>query len=162
MSEELTLIAAMDAHRAIGRGNGIPWHYPEDFAHFKRETLGKALVMGRATWESIGRPLPGRETVVLTRDPSWKPVGYEASVPVAHSLEEALAVARSLAPEVAVAGGAQVYAQALPLATHQVLTHLPLTVEGAGAFYPAFAEEEWEEARRVESAGLVYRWLLRR
>ena len=93
----------------IGADGGIPWHLPEDFAHFKATTLGHTLVMGRATYESIGRPLPGRTTIVVTRDPEWSADG----VLVAHSLEEALALAGDA--EVFVAGGAAVYEAALPL-----------------------------------------------
>ena len=94
----------------IGAAGGIPWRIPEDFAHFKRVTLGHTLVMGRATYDSIGRPLPGRTTVVLTRDPTWSADG----VLVAASLDEALALAADLPGEVMVAGGATIYAAALP------------------------------------------------
>ena len=106
-----------DHPRRGGRGQrgdraagGIPWRIPEDFAHFKRVTLGHTLVMGRATYDSIGRPLPGRTTVVLTRDPTWSADG----VLVAASLDEALALAADLPGEVMVAGGATIYAAALP------------------------------------------------
>ena len=85
----VTLIAAVARNGVIGAAGGIPWHLPEDFAHFKATTLGHTLVMGRATYESIGRPLPGRTTIVVTRDPAWTAEG----VLVAHSLEEALALA---------------------------------------------------------------------
>ena len=99
----------------IGASGGIPWRIPEDFAHFKRVTLGHTLVMGRATYDSIGRPLPGRTTVVLTRDPTWSADG----VLVAASLDEALALAADLPGEVMVAGGATIYAAALPSPTRR-------------------------------------------
>ena len=98
----VTLIAAVARNGVIGAGGDIPWHLPEDFAHFKATTLGHTLVMGRATYDSIGRPLPGRTTIVLTRDPDWQAEG----VLVADSLEDALALAEG---DVFVAGGAAVY-----------------------------------------------------
>ncbi|WP_235735036.1 dihydrofolate reductase [Nocardioides alcanivorans] len=137
----LTLIAAHARGRVIGNGPDIPWHSREDFAHFKATTLGHTLVMGRLTHESIGRPLPGRRTIVITRNPDWAADGVD----VAHSLDEALALAEG--SEVFVAGGAQIYALALPRATHQVLTEMHIEVEG-DAFYPAFDEAEWVETRR--------------
>ena len=143
----LTLVAAYARGRVIGNGPDIPWHSREDFAHFKATTLGHTLVMGRVTHESIGRPLPGRRTIVVTRDPQWRDDGVE----VAHSLEQALAVAGD--SEVFVAGGAQVYALAPPYTTHQVLTEVHLDVEG-DAFYPEFGTDEWREVRRVRRPDL--------
>lgn len=139
--DRLTLIAAYGHDRVIGDGPAIPWRSREDFAHFKATTLGHTLVMGRVTHESIGRPLPGRRTVVITRDPSWSAEGVE----VAHSLDEALAL--TAGDEVFVAGGAQIYALALPYATHQILTEVDVDVPG-DAFYPSFTIEEWSEVRR--------------
>src|SRR5215207_2931360 len=92
--QRVVLVAAHARNRVIGDGGRIPWHLPRDFAHFKRETLGHTLVMGRRTWDSIGRPLPGRSTVVITRDESFDP-GFEG-VLVAHSLEEAFDLAAGL------------------------------------------------------------------
>ena len=137
----VTLIAAYSRGRVIGNGLEIPWHSREDFAHFKATTLGHTLVMGRITHESIGRPLPGRRTIVITRDRDWA----DAGVDVAHSLDEALAMAGD--GEVFVAGGAQIYALALPVATHQVLTEMHLDVEG-DVFYPDFSPDDWVETRR--------------
>jgi len=138
---KLTLVAAYARGRVIGNGSEIPWHSREDFAHFKSTTLGHTLVMGRRTHESIGRPLPGRRTIVVTRNPSWSDAGVE----VAHSLQEALELAAG--DEVHVAGGGEIYAQALPLATHQVLTEVHLDVVG-DVHYPEFSLEEWVEVRR--------------
>ncbi|HEX8780122.1 MAG TPA: dihydrofolate reductase [Nocardioides sp.] len=156
--QRIVLVAAHARNRVIGDQGGIPWHLPHDFAHFKRETLGHTLVMGRRTWDSIGRPLPGRTTVVVTRDPSWSP-GHD-EVLVAHSLEEALALAAELPGDVMVAGGGEIYAAALPLATHQVLTEVDLEPPG-DAHYPAYDAGEWVETRRETGEGCTWRWLER-
>jgi dihydrofolate reductase len=142
--QRLVLIAAVAENGVIGHDGDIPWRLPADFAHFKATTLGHTLLMGRATYDSIGRPLPGRETVVLTRDPGWSAEG----VHVAASLEQALALAAGLPGDVFVAGGAQVYAAALPLASHQVLSEVHLSPDG-DTCYPAFDPLEWVEADRV-------------
>ncbi len=137
----LTLIAALARGRVIGDGPRIPWHSREDFAHFKATTMGHTLVMGRVTHESIGRPLPGRRTIVVSRDLDWRADGVD----VAHSLAEALEMAGD--SEVFVAGGAQIYALALPRATHQILTEMHVDVDG-DVRYPAYDESEWRETRR--------------
>ena len=112
MSKRVVMVAAVARNRVIGNGPDIPWKIPGEQAAFKELTLGHTLVMGRSTYESIGRPLPGRTTIVLTRDRSWSAEG----VLVAHSMTDALAQAALLPGEVIVAGGAQVYAEALPMA----------------------------------------------
>ena len=150
----VTLIAAYADNRVIGDHGRIPWHLPADFAHFKAETLGHTLVMGRLTFDSIGRALPGRRTIVVTRNRGWTAAGVEA----AHSLDEALLLAA--ADEVYVAGGAQIYELALPLATHQVLTEVHLSPDG-DARYPAYDREEWRETRRVSRPDLDWVWLER-
>jgi dihydrofolate reductase len=149
----ITLVAAVADNGVIGAGGDIPWRIPEDFAHFKRVTLGHTLVMGRATYDSIGRPLPGRTTVVLTRDPSWSADG----VLVAASLEDALALATDLPGEVMVSGGAAVYAAALPLAAAQILTEVHLSPEGDTS-YPYWDRSEWVETQRVPGPGLEWVW----
>lgn len=149
------LIAAVADNGVIGDAGGIPWHLPEDFAHFKRTTLGHTLLMGRATYDSIGRPLPGRTTVVLTRDPTWSAEG----VLTATSFDEALALAADLPGDVYVAGGAAVYALALPYADEQVLTEVRLSPEG-DTYYPAFDREDWAELERTSYDGFdVVRWV---
>lgn len=153
----LTLVAAYAANRVIGADGGIPWHIPEDFAHFKQVTMGGVLLMGRATYESIGRPLPGRETVVVTRDPSWSAREHADQVRVVHDLDEGLALAHSLPGEVYVSGGQQIYAQALPLATHQILTEVDLEVDG-DTFYPDFDESQWHVVRRLAGPGCAWVW----
>jgi dihydrofolate reductase len=146
----VTLIAAVARNGVIGAGGSIPWHLPEDFAHFKATTLGHTLVMGRATYESIGRPLPGRTTIVVTRDPEWSAEG----VFVRHSLEEALAMGGD--GEVFVAGGAAVYA--LEHADVQLISEVELEPDG-DTFYPAIDTDVWTEVAREHHDGFdVVRW----
>lgn len=142
-ARRVVLIAAYADNRVIGNHGAIPWHVPADFAHFKATTLGHTLVMGRTTYDSIGRPLPGRTTIVVTRNPDWTADG----VLVAHGLDEALALAETLPGDTMVAGGSQVYRSALPHATHQVLTEVHCSPEG-DAHYPEWDPEEWVEVSR--------------
>lgn len=146
--KRVTLVAALARNGVIGDGAEIPWRIPGEQRRFKELTLGHTLVMGRATYDSIGRPLPGRTTVVLTRDPGWSAEG----VLVAHDLDEALALAEDLPGQVMVAGGAQVYAAALPRADEQVLTEVDLEPEG-DVVYPAFDRAEWTEVSREPASG---------
>ena len=135
----------------IGADGGIPWRVPEEHAFFKATTVGHTLVMGRATYDSIGRPLPGRTTIVLTRDPDWRADG----VTTATSVEDALALAEG---DVFVAGGATVYAAALPYADQQLLSEIDLEPEG-DTFYPEFDRTKWREASRERHEGFdVVRW----
>lgn len=139
----VTLVAAVAANGCIGRGNDMPWHIPEDFAFFKQYTLGKPVLMGRKTWDSLPRkPLPGRRNIVITRQTGWQAAGAEC----ADSLEAALALAAD-APEIIIMGGAQIYAQALPLATDVRLTEVALTVAG-DAFFPPLPPGQWQEISR--------------
>jgi dihydrofolate reductase len=147
----VTLIAAVARNGVIGADGGIPWRVPGEQQVFKVATMGHTLLMGRATYDSIGRPLPGRTTIVLTRDPEWRADG----VLTAATLEEALGLA---AGEVYVAGGASVYAQALPYADQQLISEIPLEPEG-DTYYPAFDRDEWVEVGRESHEGFeVVRW----
>lgn len=151
--QRVVAIAAYADNRVIGDRGRIPWHIPEDFAHFKAETLGHSLVMGRLTFDSIGRPLPGRRTVVVTRNRDWARDGVE----VVHSLAEALERAAGHDGDTVIAGGTQIYEQAMPLLTHQVLTEVHLSVDG-DAHYPPFDPDEWRETRRVSRPDLDWVW----
>lgn len=153
----VVLVAAVARNRVIGNGPDIPWRIPGEQAEFKRLTMGHTLVMGRTTYESIGRPLPGRTTVVLTRDPGWSAEG----VLVAHSIEDAVEQATALPGDVMVVGGAQVYAAALPLATEQVISEVPLEPDG-DVFYPAYDATEWSETAREAFDGYERVFLERR
>ncbi|KGQ18893.1 Dihydrofolate reductase [Lysobacter dokdonensis DS-58] len=140
----LSLIAALDRNRAIGKGNALPWHLPADLKRFKALTLGKPVLMGRKTAESIGRALPGRRNLVLTRSGRVPFDGMEA----VGSIAEAIGVA----DEVCVIGGGEVYALALPMATHLHLTHVDTVVADADAFFPAFDAGAWRVTLREPHA----------
>jgi dihydrofolate reductase len=147
---KLTMIWAMSRNRTIGRNNALPWHLPEDMKYFKRVTMGKPIIMGRKTWESIGRPLPGRSNIVITRDPSYTAEG----VKIVRTLEEAISLAQSIAlidgaEEAVVIGGAQIYALALPLADRLYMTQVHAEVEG-DAFFPQFDLTQWNELGRED------------
>ncbi|MFC7496318.1 MULTISPECIES: dihydrofolate reductase [unclassified Nocardioides] len=154
----VVLVAAVARNGVIGDGPDIPWRLPGEQALFKEVTLGHTLVMGRTTYETIGRPLPGRTTIVLTRSPSWSAAG----VLVAHSFEEALDLADTLEPaaQVMVAGGGEVYAAALPHADEQVLSLVDLEPRG-DAFYPTYAAAEWLETAREQHDGYERVFLVR-
>jgi len=134
---EIILIVAMAANRVIGRDNGIPWHIPGEQRRFKELTMGHVLVMGRLTYESIGRPLPGRKTVVISRRSDYRPSGCL----VARSVQEAL-VACAGAEKVFIAGGGEIFRQTMQLADAIYLTTLHREVAGEVRF-PAFSEDEF-------------------
>lgn len=145
----VAMIAAMARNRVIGVDNKLPWYLPEDLKFFKAMTQGKPLVMGRKTFQSIGRALPGRLNIVITRDAGFAPAG----VRVCHDLESALRLADQQAlidgaEEVMVMGGAEIYAQALAHATRLYLTEVDLEVEGNVRF-PEFETDQWQETQRV-------------
>jgi dihydrofolate reductase len=156
---KLKLIYARAANGVIGLNNQMPWHLPEDLAHFKRTTLGCPVLMGRKTWESIPakfRPLPGRANLVITRQPDWQAEGAH----VVHSLEEGLTLALAHCPEgkdLWVMGGAEIYAQAAPIAEEAVVTEIEADYEG-DAFAPQLGIG-WQEILReshVSSTGLKF------
>jgi dihydrofolate reductase len=149
MPVPVIMVAAMARNRVIGVDNGLPWHMRSDLKQFKAATMGKPLIMGRKTYQSIGKPLPGRRTVVVTRDRTFAAEGVET----ADSIEAALARGQEIAAEmqadaVIVAGGAAIYEQALPMADRLLLTELDLEAKGDAAF-PAFSPTEWREVSRV-------------
>jgi dihydrofolate reductase len=161
MQPRVSIVAALGRNRELGRGNELLWHIPEDLKRFKRLTLGHPVVMGRKTFESIvamlGKPLPGRPNIVVTRDAQWHVEGAIA----AHSLEEALSKARELdGQEIFIGGGANLWEQSLPYAERLYLTLIDDAKE-ADAFFPAyeklFTKKIFEETHEHE--GLTYRWV---
>lgn len=155
----LALVVAMNRDRLIGADGGLPWHIPEDLKHFKRTTMGHAILMGRVTWDSIGRPLPGRHNIVISRNPELVLQGAD----VVHSVEAAIALARARGDhEPCIIGGATIYTAALPHVTTLYITEVDHPAEG-DTFFPALAEGEWEEVERRdgETTEVVFRTLKR-
>lgn len=145
----IVLIAALDRNRAIGRGNALPWHLPDDLKRFKALTLGKPVLMGRKTAESLGRALPKRRNLVLTRSGR---VPFEGMQAVA-TLDEARALATvDGAEELCVIGGAELYALTLPFATRLHLTHVDTGVDDADTFFPVFDHAQWHAVAREAHA----------
>lgn len=138
----VTIVVAMGSNGVIGVAGDMPWHLPEDLAHFKRVTLGHPMIMGRKTYESIGRPLPGRTTIVVTRQPDWSAEG----VLTAADFDGALAVASALDGEVFVVGGAQIYAEALAggVVDKMIVTHIDASPAG-DTYFPAVDWSAWTE-----------------
>jgi dihydrofolate reductase len=141
----ISLIVAMDRRRGIGIENRLPWRLPADLKRFRELTMGHHLIVGRKTYESIGKPLPGRRMVIITRDPNYHVDGCF----VAHSVEEALDHSRAEGEsEAFIGGGAEIYAQTLPSADRIYLTVVEAEVE-ADVFLPRWNEEEWVERERI-------------
>ena len=155
--QTLQLIVAMNQARVIGKAGALPWHFREDLQHFKKTTLGHAVVMGRLTFESMGKPLPGRRNLVV----SSRPI---ADVEVFDSLPLALQAAHASDAAPFVIGGARLYAAARPLVTDLHITHVDVEVEGADTFFPAFDPADFVEVtRRVgEDPRLLFVQLKRR
>jgi len=150
---QLTIIVATDAQRGIGINNTLPWKLPEDLAHFKRLTTGHPILMGRKTFDSIGRPLPNRRNIVITRNAGWRHDGVEA----VGSVEAAVALLDG-APGFII-GGADIYRQSLPLADQLIITEIDRTYD-CDAFFPAIDAAAWRETAREThtsaAAGLQY------
>ena len=144
MSTKISIIVAVAQNGVIGTGGTMPWHISEDFRHFKEVTLGHSVVMGRKTYESIGRPLPRRRNIVITRNSDLRIEGCE----MAPSLEAALAMCEG-EEEVFVIGGGEIYRQALPLAHKLYITHVGVSVEGDTRF-PTIDPAVWHEVGRTE------------
>ena len=152
MTVAIAIIAAVAANGVIGYRNEIPWKLPSDFAHFKRMTMGKPLIMGRRTFESIGRPLPGRTNIVVSRQESYHPDGVIVVPSLEAALDEAQAVAtRDRANEVMIGGGAEIYAQALPIADRLYITHVGLNPPG-DAYFPRVTQDQWMDAGTINIA----------
>ncbi len=141
----ISIIAALAKNRVIGKDKQLPWNLPADLKHFKDLTLGKPVIMGQRTLESIGKPLPGRTNIVLSLDENFAPAGCI----IVHSIEEALKAAGD-SEEVMIAGGASVYGQFLPLAHKMYLTLIEADFEG-DAYFPEFNWSDWRETDRIEN-----------
>jgi dihydrofolate reductase len=149
---KISMIVAMAENLVIGRENKLPWYLPNDLKYFKQVTMGKPILMGRKTYESIGRPLPGRTNIVMTRSQDWSADG----VKVVHSVDEALALATAIAEidgqeELMVIGGDQIYRAALPKSDRLYLTEVHETVDG-DAYFPSIDRSQWTELSRERFA----------
>lgn len=138
MGKTLTLIAAMGKNRAIGLDGRMPWHLPAELQHFKKTTMGKTIVMGRKTWQAIGRPLPGRQNIVVSRNPDFHAEGVD----LAASVDDAVAMSQS--DEVMIIGGGQLYTLALPSAERMVLTLIDIEPE-ADTWFPEWDDGSWSQ-----------------
>jgi dihydrofolate reductase len=150
VSIPIAMIAAVADNGVIGNGNTIPWRLPSDFAHFKRTTLGKPLIMGRRTFESIGKPLPGRTNIIVSRRSDFRPEGAT----VVASLDAALEMARSVAEaehagEIMIGGGGAIYAEAMPFADRLYISHVELSPAG-DTYFPPIRPEEWRRSGEID------------
>lgn len=142
----LSLIVAIGEHNEIGKAGKMPWHLPADLKHFKTITLGKPIIMGRKTFEAIGKPLPERRNIVITREKAYRADGCE----VAHSLPAALVLAAGV-PEIMVIGGGEIYREALPRAQRIYLTRVDAICD-ADTFFPALDPTDWRETEHEDHA----------
>lgn len=137
----VSAIAAFSKNRVIGVGNDLPWHLPADMKYFMRTTKGHHVVMGRKTYESMGKPLPSRSNIVITRDPFWTAQG----VAVVHTIEEALKLADNAGEEeLFIIGGGEIYSLSFPYLDKLYLTEIELVVPDGDTYFPTFNESNWE------------------
>jgi len=141
----ISIIAAMTPQHLIGINNQLPWHLPADLQRFKALTLGKPVIMGRKTFESIGRPLSERTNIIITRNVHYK----KAHCQIVHSLQQAIAAAGHVS-EIMIIGGAEIFQQALPLAERMYLTYVSNVKLDGDTFFPRWNSEEWQEVYREE------------
>ena len=163
---KLSLIVATAKNNVIGRNNQLPWHLPQDLKYFKTTTFGKPIIMGRKTFESIGKPLPGRINIVISRQENWQAEGTLAAT----SVEAALAIGQQLFneqnqsyDEIMVIGGAEIYRHALPLADRVYLTQINVEVEGGDAFFDELPASQWQlisEKEGDQDANLQHKFLV--
>jgi len=152
----ISMIVAMSENRVIGADGDLPWHLPADLKYFKATTLGKPIIMGRKTFDSIGRPLPGRKNIVITRNGDWCHDGVEVAATIEAAIAAASAVgetdAADQAGEIMVTGGAQVYTQAMELVDRMYITEVATVVKG-DTYFPDFNADDWAEISRESHAG---------
>ncbi len=146
----LSIIVAMSENRVIGANNQLPWHLPEDLKYFKRITMGHPIIMGRKTFESIGRPLPGRSNIVVTRQRDWSAPGVIVASDIEGALRQAaLEVQNEADQEVFVIGGGELFRQTLDKVSRLYLTQVHARVDG-DAYFPDFQREQWREIERMD------------
>lgn len=153
----ISLMVAHDPNRVIGKDNQLPWHIPEDLAYFKKHTVGKGIVMGRNTFESIGRPLPKRRNIIVTRNTGYKAEGAD----VVHTLDQAIRLAEEVHEEVMIIGGAEVFQTVLPKADRLYITLIKTEFEG-DTFFPEYGPE-WQvvsESEEKLSNGVAFSYLI--
>tara|TARA_Y100000739_G_scaffold90572_1_gene77487 strand:- start:67 stop:546 length:480 start_codon:yes stop_codon:yes gene_type:complete len=143
---EIFLIAAVDKNLAIGKDGKIPWHIKEDLQYFQKNTLNTAMIMGRSTFESIGKPLPNRQNIVMTRSPANRD-GVIEVLDAASAIKEA----KKASSKISIIGGESIYKEFLPLASKLLITEINITVEGADTFFPAWNKQKWTEKSRINS-----------
>ena len=143
---EIFLIAAVDKNLAIGKDGKIPWHIKEDLQYFQKNTLNTAMIMGRSTFESIGKPLPNRQNIVMTRSPANRDEVIEV-LDAASAIKEA----KKASSKISIIGGESIYKEFLPLASKLLITEINITVEGADTFFPAWKKQKWTEKSRINS-----------
>ena len=144
---EIILIAAVDRNLAIGKNGKIPWDIKEDLNFFRKKTEHSAIIMGRATFDSIGRPLPKRKNIVMTRSPQDREGVFEVS-----SVEEAINEAKSFSGKINIIGGEYIYKEFLPIATKLLITEIELDIDSPNAYFPEWKAEDWKEESRVKSS----------
>ncbi|MFC4354655.1 dihydrofolate reductase [Chryseomicrobium palamuruense] len=151
----IAFVVAHDKNLVIGKNNQLPWHLPEDLAYFKRVTMGKPMIMGRNTFESIGRPLPGRQNIVITRNDSY----HHKGIHTVQSMEQALKLAKTFHTDIMVIGGASIFNEQLDVADTLFITEIHHTFEG-DTFFPRIDLNEWELAwaseLQISTNGLTY------
>ena len=143
---EIFLIAAVDKNLAIGKDGKIPWYIKEDLQYFQKNTLNTAMIMGRSTFESIGKPLPNRQNIVMTRSPANRD-GVIEVLDAASAIKEA----KKASSKISIIGGESIYKEFLPLASKLLITEINITVEGADTFFPAWNKQKWTEKSRINS-----------
>ena len=143
---EILLIAAVDKNLAIGKDGKIPWRIKEDLQYFQKNTLNTAMIMGRSTFDSIGKPLPNRQNIVMTKSPSNREGVIEVS-DAANAIKEA----KKASNKISIIGGESIYKEFLPLASRLLITEINITIDGADTFFPAWQKQNWTEKSRINS-----------